>query len=162
MILWGNHGNYRFTVSKCQHADFLTCQKFFHYHAASRIPKCAPGNAGINQLAECVNIKADDLDGLLEFALQNQIDLTVVGPEVPLTLGIVDKFQAKGLKIFGPSGKAAEIEGSKTFAKDLMAESSKLKRVLCHRCQLLIRSCYPSTKFSCLVFEMTYTLKMSK
>ena len=83
---------------------------------------CAPGNAGINQLAECANIKADDLDGLLEFALQNQIDLTVVGPEVPLTLGIVDKFQAKGLKIFGPSGKAAEIEGSKTFAKDLMAK----------------------------------------
>ena len=59
---------------------------------------CAPGNAGINQLAECVNIKADDLDGLLEFALQNQIDLTVVGPEVPLTLGIVDKFQYHGME----------------------------------------------------------------
>ena len=82
---------------------------------------CAPGNAGIGQLAECVAIKADDLDGLLDFALQNQIDLTVVGPEVPLTMGIADKFQEKGLKIFGPSGKAAEIEGSKTFAKDLMA-----------------------------------------
>ncbi|MGM9526185.1 MAG: phosphoribosylamine--glycine ligase [Peptococcaceae bacterium] len=83
---------------------------------------CAPGNAGIGQLAECVAIKADDLDGLLDFALQNQIDLTVVGPEVPLTMGIADKFQEKGLKIFGPSGKAAEIEGSKTFAKDLMAK----------------------------------------
>jgi len=83
---------------------------------------CAPGNAGIGQLAQCVAIKADDLDGLLDFALQQQIDLTVVGPEVPLTMGIVDKFQAKGLKIFGPSEKAAEIEGSKTFAKNLMAK----------------------------------------
>lgn len=83
---------------------------------------CAPGNAGIGQLAECVAIKADDLDGLLDFALQQEIGLTVVGPEVPLTMGIVDKFQEKGLKIFGPSGKAAEIEGSKTFAKDLMAK----------------------------------------
>lgn len=83
---------------------------------------CAPGNAGIAQDAECVAIKADDLDGLLAFALQQNIDLTVVGPEVPLTMGIVDKFNEKGLKIFGPSGKAAEIEGSKTFAKDLMAK----------------------------------------
>lgn len=83
---------------------------------------CAPGNAGIAQLAECVAIKAEDLDGLLDFALQNEIGLTVVGPEVPLTMGIVDKFQEKGLKIFGPSGRAAEIEGSKTFAKDLMAK----------------------------------------
>lgn len=83
---------------------------------------CAPGNAGIGQMAECVAIKAEDLDGLLDFALQNEIGLTVVGPEVPLTMGIVDKFQEKGLKIFGPSGRAAEIEGSKTFAKDLMAK----------------------------------------
>ncbi len=83
---------------------------------------CAPGNAGIGQVAECVAIKADDLDGLLDFALNNEIGLTVVGPEVPLTMGIVDKFQEKGLKIFGPSGRAAEIEGSKTFAKDLMAK----------------------------------------
>ena len=83
---------------------------------------CAPGNAGIAQMAECVNIKAEDLDGLLAFAVEQNIDLTVVGPEVPLTMGIVDKFNEKGLKIFGPSGKAAEIEGSKTFAKDLMAK----------------------------------------
>lgn len=83
---------------------------------------CAPGNAGIGQMAECVAIKAEDLDGLLDFAVQNEIGLTVVGPEVPLTMGIVDKFQEKGLKIFGPSGRAAEIEGSKTFAKDLMAK----------------------------------------
>ena len=81
---------------------------------------CAPGNAGIAQTAECVAIKADDLDGLLAFAMDNNIDLTVVGPEVPLTMGIVDKFQEKGLKIFGPTAKAAEIEGSKAFSKDLM------------------------------------------
>ena len=79
---------------------------------------CAPGNAGIAQMAECVDIKAEDLDGLLAFAVEQKIDLTVVGPEVPLTMGIVDKFQEHGLKIFGPSGRAAEIEGSKTFAKD--------------------------------------------
>lgn len=82
---------------------------------------CAPGNAGIAQLAHCVDIAADNLDGLLEFALKEQIDLTMVGPEVPLALGIVDKFTEKGLKIFGPSQKAAEIEGSKAFAKELMA-----------------------------------------
>ena len=81
---------------------------------------CAPGNAGIAQTAECVAIKADDLDGLLAFAMDNKIDLTVVGPEVPLTMGIVDKFQEKGLKIFGPTARAAEIEGSKAFSKDLM------------------------------------------
>lgn len=81
---------------------------------------CAPGNPGIAQLAECVNIKADDINGLLEFAIKEKIYLTIVGPELPLTLGIVDRFEDKGLKIFGPSKKAAELEGSKVFAKDLM------------------------------------------
>ncbi len=81
---------------------------------------CAPGNPGIAQLAECVNIKADDINGLLEFAIKENINLTVVGPELPLTLGMVDRFEEKGLKIFGPSKKAAELEGSKVFAKDLM------------------------------------------
>lgn len=80
---------------------------------------CAPGNDGMKE-AELVPIKADDLDGLLAFALKEKIDLTVVGPEVPLTMGIVDLFQANGLKIFGPSKLAAEIEGSKAFSKDLM------------------------------------------
>jgi phosphoribosylamine--glycine ligase len=83
---------------------------------------CAPGNAGIGQLAECVPIKVDDLDGLLAFARQAQIGLTVVGPELPLTLGIVDRFRAAGLTIFGADGKAAQIEGSKSFSKDLMAK----------------------------------------
>lgn len=80
---------------------------------------CAPGNAGISQLAECVAIGATDLEKLAEFAAREQIDLTVVGPEVPLTLGIVDLFQARGLRVFGPTGKAAALEGSKVFTKEL-------------------------------------------
>ena len=81
---------------------------------------CAPGNAGTAQVAENVDIAADDIDRLLEFALENDIGLTVVGPEQPLVLGIVDRFREKGLKVFGPTAKAAEIEGSKVFSKDLM------------------------------------------
>lgn len=81
---------------------------------------CAPGNAGIGQLAKCVAISAEDLNGLLTFALDNTIDLTVVGPEVPLTQGIVDLFTQHQLKIFGPNQLAAEIEGSKAFSKNLM------------------------------------------
>ncbi|TET83561.1 phosphoribosylamine--glycine ligase [candidate division TA06 bacterium] len=80
----------------------------------------APGNAGIAQIATCVNISAEDIDQLIQFALENRIDLTVVGPEAPLTLGIVDRFHQKGLQIFGPSAKASQIEGSKVFAKNLM------------------------------------------
>lgn len=83
---------------------------------------CAPGNPGIAALAECVHIQADEIDALLDFALAEKIDLTVVGPEVPLTLGIVDRFQAAGLEIFGPSQAAARLEGSKGFSKDLMAK----------------------------------------
>jgi phosphoribosylamine--glycine ligase len=81
---------------------------------------CAPGNAGIARLAECIPIAANDIDALLEFAQRETIDLTVVGPEEPLVNGIVDCFSAAGLKIFGPSKAAAEIEGSKRFAKELM------------------------------------------
>ncbi len=81
---------------------------------------CAPGNAGIEYLAKLVSIKADDIDGLLNFAKEKKIDLTIVGPELPLTLGIVDLFEGAGLKIFGPSKKAAELEGSKAFTKDLL------------------------------------------
>lgn len=86
---------------------------------ASRI-FCAPGNAGISQIAECVDIKADDIPELLSFAQKEQIDLTVVGPEGPLTLGIVDDFEKAGLRIFGASKRAAEIEWSKAFSKALM------------------------------------------
>jgi len=81
---------------------------------------CAPGNAGISQLATPVPIKANDLNGLLEFASREKIDLTVVGPEDPLTQGIVDLFESRGLTIFGSSKRAAEIEGSKAFAKKMM------------------------------------------
>jgi len=80
----------------------------------------APGNAGIAALAECVPIKAEDIPGMLSFARSNAVDLTIVGPEGPLSMGIVDEFAKAGLRIFGPSGKAAEIEGSKRFSKDLM------------------------------------------
>jgi phosphoribosylamine--glycine ligase len=81
---------------------------------------CAPGNAGISQLAECVDIAANDIDRLLSFAKDQEIDLTVVGPEAPLVAGIVNKFSSAGLKIFGPSQEAAEIEGSKALAKRIM------------------------------------------
>lgn len=81
---------------------------------------CAPGNPGTATLAENLPIAVDQLDKLLVFAFENKIDLTVVGPEQPLSLGIVDLFEAHGLKIFGPSQKAAFIEGSKAFSKDLM------------------------------------------
>jgi len=81
---------------------------------------CAPGNPGIGDLAENVSLKASQLDELLHFALDNHIDLTVVGPEDPLVDGIVDKFTSTGVKIFGPEGKAAQLEGSKAFAKNLM------------------------------------------
>lgn len=81
---------------------------------------CAPGNAGISTLAECVSISAEDIEELCAFAQNKKIDLTVVGPETPLTLGIVNLFSAKKLSIFGPGKEAAAIEGSKVFAKKLM------------------------------------------
>ncbi|NLI60395.1 MAG: ATP-grasp domain-containing protein, partial [Clostridiales bacterium] len=81
---------------------------------------CAPGNGGTRLVAENVDIKANDIEGLLDFALKNNIDLTVVGPEEPLVMGIVDRFQEKGLRIFGPDGKCARLEASKSFAKEFM------------------------------------------
>ena len=81
---------------------------------------CAPGNAGIAQLAECVPLKVDDLPGLQAFAQEHTIDLTIVGPELPLSLGIADEFRKAKLRIFGPTRHAARIESSKSFAKELM------------------------------------------
>ena len=81
---------------------------------------CAPGNAGIAQIAECVNIGTMDFDKLTQFALDNAIDLSVCSMDDPLCAGIVDAFEAKGLKIFGTRKNAAIIEGSKAFSKDLM------------------------------------------
>ncbi len=80
----------------------------------------APGNPGIAELAQCIDIAADDIDKLLGFANSEGIDLTVVGPEAPLMAGIVDRFQEAGLKIFGPTAAAARLEGSKVFTKELM------------------------------------------
>lgn len=87
-----------------------------------RNPKiyCAPGNAGIAAQAECVPLKDTDVDGLLAFARERAIDLTVVGPEVALAAGVVDRFREAGLRIFGPTQAAARIESSKEFAKQLM------------------------------------------
>ena len=82
---------------------------------------CAPGNPGIAALAEPVNLKATDIDGLSRFALAHAIDLTVVGPEQPLASGLADAFEHHGLAVFGPSRRAAELEWSKAFAKDFMA-----------------------------------------
>ena len=81
---------------------------------------CAPGNAGTAELAENIPLKADDLKGLLKFCREKKIDLTVVGPEVPLVAGIVDLFTKEGLRIFGPCQAAARIEGSKVFSKEFM------------------------------------------
>lgn len=81
---------------------------------------CAPGNGGIEALATCVNISATDIPQLTDFAVTNKIDLTIVGMDDPLMLGIVDAFEAKGLRVFGPRQNAAILEGSKVFAKDLM------------------------------------------
>jgi len=85
---------------------------------------CAPGNAGISKVANCIDIEASDLEGLKDFAIKNSIDLTVVGPELPLTLGIVDLFEENKLKIFGPDKAASELEGSKVFSKNLMKNYS--------------------------------------
>jgi phosphoribosylamine--glycine ligase len=81
---------------------------------------CAPGNAGIAEAAECVPLAADDVAGLVRFAKEHAIDLTVVGPELPLTMGLVDKLGAAGLRAFGPSAAAAQLEGSKAFTKELL------------------------------------------
>ena len=81
---------------------------------------CAPGNAGISNVAQCIDIQDSDIENLLKFAKENKIDLTIVGPEIPLVVGIVDKFEKEGLKIFGPNKKCAQLEGSKSFSKDFM------------------------------------------
>ncbi|MFZ7130988.1 MAG: phosphoribosylamine--glycine ligase [Eubacteriales bacterium] len=81
---------------------------------------CAPGNAGISQLAECINIAVDDMEGLVQFAKDHAIDLTVVGPELPLVLGITNKFLENNLKVFGPDRDCAQFEGSKAFTKKFL------------------------------------------
>ena len=87
---------------------------------------CAPGNAGIESLAICVPVNADDIAGLKTFVQSEKIDLTIVGPEAPLALGIVDEFRQSKLKIFGPTKGAARIEASKVFSKEIMANAKIL------------------------------------
>lgn len=81
---------------------------------------CAPGNAGIAEYAECVDIAAMEFDKLVAFAKEKEIDLTVIGMDDPLVGGVVDAFEAEGLRVFGPRKNAAILEGSKAFSKDLM------------------------------------------
>ncbi|MDO9492285.1 phosphoribosylamine--glycine ligase [Acetobacterium sp.] len=80
----------------------------------------APGNGGMAELAECVDLAVEDIPGCLAFAKEHQIDLTVVGPEVPLVMGMVDAFEAEGLKVFGPNKHCAQFEGSKAFTKEFL------------------------------------------
>ena len=94
-------------------------------HTLKKSPKvdhiwCAPGNGGIAAEAECVAIKATDIDGMVAFAKENKPDLVMVAPDDPLALGMVDALEAAGIRAFGPRKNAAIIEGSKSFAKDLM------------------------------------------
>jgi len=91
-------------------------------HQSPRVSKicCAPGNAGIKRMAECVELSVTDVDGLVSFAKKEKIDLTVVGPELSLTAGIVDAFEQQGLRIFGPSQDAAILEGSKVYTKEFL------------------------------------------
>ncbi|MCM1307884.1 MAG: phosphoribosylamine--glycine ligase [Butyrivibrio sp.] len=99
-----------------EHAIAFACAK------SPRVDKiyCAPGNAGIEELAECVPIGAMEFDRLADFAKENKIDLTVIGMDDPLVGGVVDAFEAQGLRVFGPRKNAAVLEGSKAFSKDLM------------------------------------------
>lgn len=91
-------------------------------HQSPQVSKiyCAPGNAGIKRMAECVDISVTDVDALVSFAKKEKIDLTVVGPELSLTAGIVDAFEFEGLRIFGPTQKAAILEGSKVYTKEFL------------------------------------------
>ncbi len=100
--------------------EHALCRAFKRSEKVSKI-YCADGNAGIAQVAECVRIKAHEVEKLAAFAVENAIDLTFVGGEIALALGIVDEFEKRGLKIIGVSKKAAQLEASKSFAKDFMA-----------------------------------------
>jgi phosphoribosylamine---glycine ligase len=112
---------------------------------------CAPGNAGTAAEADNVPIGAEDLAGLLQFARDERIDLTVVGPEAPLVAGITDLFESHGLRVFGPSQEAARLEGSKAFAKDVMYDA-EVATALYRRHESL------ETALECLTFQDTYPL----
>lgn len=81
---------------------------------------CAPGNGGMAEIAECVDLSVEDIEGCLAFAKEHDVDLTVVGPEVPLVMGMTDAFEKEGLRVFGPNAQCAEFEGSKAFTKEFL------------------------------------------
>ena len=103
--------------------EHALCWKIAQSEQVTKI-YCAPGNAGIAQIAECVPLGVGDVDGLTRFATEHHIDLTVVGPEAPLMAGLVDRFEAAGLPIVGPASGPARLEGSKVFAKQLMQSAN--------------------------------------
>lgn len=103
--------------------EHALCWKIAKGNKVSKV-YCTPGNGGTLEVAENIDINVDEIEKLRDFAIENHIDLTVVGPELPLVLGIVDKFQEKGLKIFGVNKKCAQLEGSKDFSKEFMEKYS--------------------------------------
>ncbi len=102
--------------------EHALCWKLNRSDSVSEVV-CAPGNPGIKRDARCVNIGAEDIDGLMNLAREEKPKLVVVGPEVPLVMGLGDKLRAEGFAVFGPDKAAAELEGSKSFSKALMAEA---------------------------------------
>ena len=102
--------------------EHAICWKLNQSVKTSRL-YCAPGNAGIAKIAQCVDIKADELDRLVEYSVNNSIDLVVVGPEGPLVAGLVDMLNEKGIKAFGPVREGAKFEGSKSHSKDFMTKN---------------------------------------
>ena len=121
--------------------EHAICQSFRRSGKVTQV-LCANGNAGIAEIAECVPIKPTDIAGLVEFASRNAIDMTFVGGETSLALGIVDEFEARGLKIIGPSKHASQMESSKSFAKDFMARHNvpTAKYVTAHSPSSAVRS----------------------
>lgn len=99
--------------------EHALCWKITQSEKVSKV-YCAPGNGGTSLVAENIDIKANEIDKLLDFALEEKIDLTIIGPEDPLVLGIVDRFEEKGLRIFGPNKKASQLEASKEYSKIFM------------------------------------------
>src|SRR3954464_15830922 len=104
--------------------EHAICETLQRTSAAAPQLFCAPGNAGIAQTAECVAVNVDNQQGLLRFAKENEIDLAVVGPEGPPAAGLVDVFEANGLRVVGPRRQAARLESSKAFAKEFMERHS--------------------------------------
>ncbi len=82
---------------------------------------CAPGNAGIAAVAECISVKAEDIEGIKNLCIEKKIDMAVIGPEVPLSMGITDILNEAGVRVFGPDKKCAQLEGSKSFTKAFLA-----------------------------------------